>query len=154
MKYIWYLIKGLIQVSYGIIQTLAGLIVFIVYIDKPHSFYRGNIVTKWDTLSGLSLGLFLFMADDNKIELEQYVGGTKADLEEYSHKILVHEYGHSIQSLLLGPLMIFLGIISFVWGSKKYEHYRIENKLPYTYCFVEKWASYLGEKYSHEAAIW
>lgn len=60
MKYVWYIIKVIVQCTWGSVQSIAGLVIFFINIRKPHCFYRGNIVTKWNTLSGLSLGIFMF----------------------------------------------------------------------------------------------
>ena len=94
---------------------------------KTHYFYRGNIVTKWNTLSGMSLGILIFTADDNNDDLIPYAGGTKQELIAYASRITVHEYGHTIQSMLLGLFMLIPGIISVAWGSmKRYERLRNE----------------------------
>ena len=72
-----------------------------------------------------------------------------------SQPIRVHEYGHTIQSLVLGPFYIFVGIISVVWGSLPYfAKLRQEKNLPYTACFVEAWASKWGELVTKEKAVW
>ena len=61
---------------------------------------------------------------------------------------MVHEYGHTIQSLILGPLyLLVMGIPSTLWGflpnpAKK----RKEEKISYFSFFTEKWANNLGEK--------
>lgn len=155
MKYIWYFIKIIIQCTWGIIQTLIGLFVFLVNIKKPHSFYRGNIVTKWDTLSGLSMGLFIFTANENNSELLQFAGGTQQGLTDYANRITVHEYGHTIQSVILGPFMLVVGVVSIIWGStKRYKNLREKYGVPYTFCWVEHWASSLGEKCTGQPAVW
>ena len=61
--------------------------------------------TKWNAKGGLSLGLFIF---------------TPKDEVENAQLIRVHEYGHTIQSLVLGPFMLFVGIISVAWGDLPY----------------------------------
>ena len=72
-----------------------------------------------------------------------------------SEKIRVHEYGHCIQSIVLGPLFLILGIISLVWGRHPYfDKLRKERKLRYTSCFVESLASKWGELATGEEAIW
>lgn len=155
MKYIWFFIKVIIQCTWGSVQSIAGLIVFFINIKKPHCFYRGNIVTKWNTLSGLSLGLFMFTPNENISELRQYADGTQQGLVEYANRITVHEYGHTIQSLILGPFMLIPGITSLVWGRmKKYEDLRVKYGVPYTFCWAESWASKLGEKYTGNPAVW
>lgn len=102
--------------------------------------YRGCVDTRWNISSGLSLGLFIF---------------TPGEEDEDSQKIRVHEYGHCIQSIVLGPLYMLLGIISIVWARHPYfERIRREKNLPYTSCFVEAWASRWGEVFTGESAIW
>ncbi len=122
------------------ITTLLGGIFFLKLRNYPHSVYRGCIDTKWNSRSGLSLGLFIFTPND---EIED------------AEKIRVHEYGHSIQSLVLGPLFLPFGIISLLWGRMPYyAKLRAEKHLPYTACFVESWASKWGELATGEDAIW
>lgn len=74
---------------------------------------------------------------------------------ENAQLIRVHEYGHTIQSLVLGPFMLFVGIISVAWGDLPYfRRMRWEKHVPYTACFVEYWASKWGELVTKENAIW
>lgn len=128
------------QCTWGLPQTLLGLGFFIANRKKPHRMYRGCIDTQWNHHGGLSLGLFIFTPPDSRANAE---------------KIRVHEYGHAIQSLLLGPLMFFVGVISVAWGNLPYfEKLRKERHLRYTACFVEAWASKWGEIVTGESAIW
>jgi len=128
------------QCTWGLLTTLIGLGFFIANRKCPHRMYRGCIDTQWNHSGGLSLGLFIF---------------TPKDSQKNAHLIRVHEYGHCIQSLLLGPLMLFVGIISVVWGNHPYfAKMRREQGVPYTACFVEAWASSWGEKVTGEKAIW
>ena len=130
----------ILQCTWGILPTLVGLFFFIKLRDFPHKTYRGCIDTRWNTRSGLSLGLFIFTPND---EIED------------AKKIRVHEYGHCIQSVVLGPLFVVIGIISLVWGRNPYfAKQRKEKNLPYTGCFVESWASKWGELATNEEAIW
>ena len=130
----------ILQCTWGIIPTLVGAIFFLQMLRYPHKIYRGCIDTRWNMRSGLSLGLFIFTPNE---EIQD------------SEKIRVHEYGHCIQSIVLGPLFVIIGIISLVWGrAPYYEKLRKEKKLPYTSCFVESWASQWGEWATGEAAIW
>ncbi len=88
----------------------------------------------------VGLGLFIF---------------TPKDSRKNSQLIRVHEYGHCIQNLLLGPLMLFVGVISVTWANHPYFiKLRRGKGLPYTACFVEAWASSWGEKVTGEKAIW
>ena len=130
----------ILQCTWGILPTLVGLFFFLKLNNYPHKTYRGCIDTRWDTRSGLSLGLFIFTPNDEIKDAD---------------KIRVHEYGHCIQSIVLGPLFAVVGIISLVWGRHPYfVKLREEKKLPYTSCFVESWASKWGELATGEEAIW
>lgn len=130
----------ILQCTWGLIQTLLGAVIFIKLRKYQHKRYRGCIDTRWNLSSGLSLGLFIF---------------TPSEENEDSQKIRVHEYGHCIQSIALGPLYLVIGLISIVWARHPYfERIRRERNLSYTACFVEAWASRWGEAVTGESAIW
>ena len=129
-----------LQCTWGILQTLIGAAIFLKLRHQPHRFYRGCIDTQWDSRGGMSLGLFIF---------------TPKDEVRNSEKIRVHEYGHCVQSMILGPLYLLVGIISLTWARHSYfSRLRREKKIPYTACFVESWASKWGELATGEEAIW
>ena len=130
----------LLSCTWGALTTLVGLIAFLILRKKyPHKTYRGCIDTQWNTRSGLSLGLFIFTP--------------REDIPD-SQNIRVHEYGHCIQSIVLGPLFLIPGLMSLAWG-RRYGKLRKENpQLRYTSHFVESWASKWGEMITHEDAIW
>ena len=142
LKYILYIIW---QSTWGILQTLFGFINFIFNLKSRHYFYHGAIVTEWNKKSSVSLGLFVFVTKE-----PYFYDKLKDDYfkEELSKRLLVHEYGHTIQSLILGPFyLIFMGIPSTLWGflscfSKK----RKEKNISYFSFFTERWANHLGEK--------
>lgn len=130
----------LLQCTWGIAQTLLGAIVFLKFIRYPHRIYRGCIDTRWDSRGGMSLGLFIFTPDEETDRAE---------------KVRVHEYGHCIQSIVLGPLYLIVGLISVSWANLPcFVKLRREKKIPYTACFVESWASKWGEWVTGEKAIW
>ena len=86
------------QWTWGFPQNLLGLVIFLLHWSKPHSKYHGCIVTHWGGTGSMGLGMFLFLGDTN------------------DPRILVHEFGHSIQSVLLGPLFLpVMGLPSFLW---------------------------------------
>ncbi len=142
----------LIQCTWGILQTALGFIIFLLNFKSPHFSYKGAIVIKWKSKSSLSLGMFIFITDSpyfaEKLQDE-------LSLNELYNRLLVHEYGHTIQSLILGPLyLILMGIPSTLWGflpnlAKK----RKEQKISYFSFFTEKWANKLGEKATGEASM-
>ena len=124
----------LLQCTWGLPQTLLGLVLFLRHIKAPHAFYRGCIRTEWPH-GGVSLGLFIFTAD-----------AAHAPSAERRAALAAHEYGHTLQSLLLGPLYLFtVGSISFTWANApRFRRMRAERGLPYSHCFVERWADRLG----------
>ena len=125
----------LLQCTWGLPQTLLGLVLFLRHIKAPHAFYRGCIRTELPHGGGVSLGLFIFTAD-----------AAHAPSAERRAALAAHEYGHTLQSLLLGPLYLFtVGIISFTWANApRFRRMRAERGLPYSHCFVERWADRLG----------
>lgn len=130
----------LLQCTWGLLQTLIGFGFFLALRKRPHRMYRGCIDMQWNHTGGLSLGLFIFTPPDTQ---------SNADL------IRVHEYGHAIQSLVLGPFMLAVGIVSVIWGNLPYfARLRKTKHLPYTACFVEAWASKWGEWVTGDKAIW
>ena len=64
--------------------------------------------------------------------------------------LLAHEYGHTIQSCILGPLyLLSIGIPSFIWANnKRFIRNRQKGMYLYTSFYTERWANYLGSKYT------
>ena len=121
---------------------------FFLYIHKESTlFFRGCIVTKWNSYSGLSLGLFVFIPDENCEELLKFANNSKEELAARCSMILVHEYGHSWQSFILGPFFLVPGICSLCWGRmKRYKQLREKYGVPYSFFWAEHWANSWGEK--------
>lgn len=142
----------ILQSTWGILQTLLGFVVFIFNIKSKHYFYNGAIVTVWNSKSSVSLGMFIFITKE-PFFYEKFKEEYSA--EELSKRLLVHEYGHTIQSLILGPLyLIIMGIPSTIWGflpslNKK----RKIKQISYFSFFTEKWANSLGEKFTHQKSM-
>lgn len=148
MKDILYI---LVQCTWGLPQTLLGVIVFLINIKSKHYFYHGAIITERNVPSSVSLGLFVFTTTnpmkDKRIE-------NKIPDEEISKRLLVHEYGHTIQSLIFGPLyLIIMGIPSTLWGFLPYFQNKRNNGVSYFSFFTEKFANYLGEKVTKEKSM-
>jgi len=126
------------------LQTIVGFFVFLRYIKCKHFIYHGAVFTEWKNPdASMSLGLFVFVSE------------TLSDKEDgYREQVIVHEYGHTIQSLILGPLyLIIIGIPSSFWAmTPMMINYRKKNHISYFSFFCERWANYLGEKVTGESS--
>ena len=130
----------LLQCTWGLAQTLLGAFICLRYRKCQRRFYRGCVETQCNSRGGMSLGLFIFTPNEDRPE---------------TAKVRIHEYGHCIQSIVLGPLYLVLGLISACWANLPcFRKLRREKKIPYTACFVESWASKWGELATGEEAIW
>ena len=136
------------QWTWGIIQTFTGFVVFLLFRKCPHYFFHGALVTEWNRWSSVSLGWFIFVADEKRHGWEDQFR------REEVRKVVVHEYGHTIQSLILGPLyFVVVGLPSGVWcNSKRCEHKRCNEHISYYSFPTERSANHLGEKVSKEKA--
>ena len=142
----------LCQCTLGILQTLLGLCVFLFHIKDRHFFYHGAVVTEWKDRSSVSLGMFVFVTAEPFFYDKLKDDYTK---EQLSERLLVHEYGHTIQSILLGPLyLIIIGIPSTLWGFLPLcAKMRKERQLSYFSFFTESWANSLGENVTHRKSM-
>ncbi len=134
IKYFPYII---FQCSWGIIQTLVGLIMCLISYGEKHMFYKGSIATFWKRPYGISLGLFIFIPPQARFYND-----------EIRERLVVHEYGHTIQSLILGPLyFLIVGLPSVIWGMVK------KPEQSYFSFYTEKWANHLGEKFTGKKSM-
>ncbi|MDD7457766.1 MAG: hypothetical protein PUK83_05000 [Clostridia bacterium] len=145
-----------LQCTWGFLQSLMGFLYMLRYAKCRHEWYHGSYVTYFDAWGGgISLGMFVFVAENNeKIREIHRKKGNVFD-EKRQKAILVHEYGHTIQSLILGPLYLFIiGIPSMTWASfKPLVEYRKRTGVKYTSFYPERWANRLGEWVTKEVAI-
>ena len=126
---------NLIQLTWGLPQNILGFFLTRKYRNEKHeNFFNSHIYYHHENWGGISLGMFIVINGDRN---EEWINGTK-----------VHEFGHTIQSMILGPLYIFIiGIPSMIWcNAKKYNKQRAEKGVSYFDFYPEKWANYLGEK--------
>lgn len=123
------------------IQSTAGFVTFLLNIREKHSFYHGAVVTEWKLKSSVSLGMFIFV--------------TKYPGEDFKRMITVHEYGHTIQSLILGPLyLLVIGAPSALWaGIPAFSRMRRRRQMSYYRFYPERWANHLGEKVTKEKSM-
>lgn len=118
----------LLQFTWGILQNLAGLVMFLVckMLGCKSKKYKNAVATKWNNKYGsVSLGMFLFVTDDD------------------DETLLAHEYGHSLQSIFLGPLFFFvIGIPSICWAAFGDKYRKKHNKTYYEF-YTESWSNEL-----------
>ena len=124
------------QWTWGLTVNLVGFLVFLALYKKcRHERFNNAYITyvPWNA-GGLSLGLFIFMKEGAK--------------EPWTYNTRIHEYGHTIQCLLLGPLYwLVVALPSAIWCNC-FENYRKENNVSYYALYCESWANNWGEKWS------
>jgi len=129
-----------------------GAVLLLVHIRDKHFWYHGAVVTQWKNKSSVSLGMCVFVTEEpyfyEKLKAEY-------NIEELSRRLLVHEYGHTIQSLILGPLYLpVMGIPSTLWGFlPACNAKRKKEQISYFRFFTERWANALGEKVTGEKSM-
>ena len=118
----------LCQCTWGLLQTVVGAVLCLTCRGCQRTFHRGAVVTQWRREEGLSLGLFIFVPQD---------GG---------ERLLSHEYGHTLQSLLLGPLyLLVIGLPSVIWaGLPALARRRARRNISYYAFYTERWADRWG----------
>ena len=126
------------QYTWGILQNIAGGAVYLFFRIKgcPHFKYQGSVVTIWPIRTGsMSLGRFLFL---------------DPTWETKDHFLLAHEYGHTVQSLILGPLFLpVIALPSILWAGLPYfARLRKEKHKSYYDAYQEKWANVLGARFA------
>ena len=128
----------LCQFTWGLPQNLVGAAFYLYYRAKgcPHFPYQGALAVVWTRRSGsMSMGRFLFLHPD----------WTPAD-----RHLLRHEYGHTIQSLLLGPLYLpAVGLPSVLWaGLPCFRRLRVKTRRSYYSVYPESWADRCGARFA------
>ena len=143
----------LLQCTWGLPQTLVGFIYFIANCRRKHYIYHGSVVTEWNSKSSLSLGLFVFISDDPFCYYPSYT--EQYTKEEFSRMLLVHEYGHTIQSLMFGPAyLLMVGFPSIAWSFLPvFVKKREREHISYFSSYPEHWANELGEKVTGDTTI-
>ena len=124
------------QATWGLPQTALGFAVSRAPSVRVRGTYRSEIVASWQRPQAMSLGLFIFMPD---AELKRIEGGGDPFL-------LNHEYGHAVQSAILGPLYLpLVGIPSAIWSNlPALRRWRANTGYEYYDFLIEKSASHLG----------
>ena len=123
-----------LQCSWGLLQTLAGAAVFLVLAGHEHFIYRGAVGTLWRRGESLSLGMFIFVSEQTSPETRR--------------ELCAHEYGHTVQSLILGVFYLpVIALPSAVWCMMPYFVKRRSRKgISYYSFYPEKWANRIARK--------
>lgn len=127
----------ILQWTWGIIQNVVGLCVFRANIRRRHFRYNGAVVTvRRSRYGSMGLGMFIFIS-------ESAMNGERREFT------LTHEYGHTVQSIILGPLfLLIIGLPSLLWaGLPVFRKYRERRSLSYYWLYTERWANFLGERF-------
>lgn len=126
----------IIQLTWGILQNALGFLLWLLLtiIDpkRKRGMYNGAIVSYWKKPFSMGLGMFIFYGHENAPDAKE---------------VFVHEYGHTVQSVLLGPLFVFvIGIPSLVWAfTPRFQKWRDEGRYTYMDFYPESWANKWGE---------
>lgn len=129
----------LLQWTWGFVQNIVGLAVFLANLKGRHYLYHGAVVTVWRySKANAALGMFIFVNEPLS---------ERSRLAAYE-STRIHEYGHTVQSVILGPLyLIVIGLPSMLWCMLPVcRGYRKRNGVSYYVFYPERWANYLGEK--------
>lgn len=135
------LIYFLWQITWGGLQSMIGMVLYLTSGPKSrHYLYHGVIVTEWEKDASVSLGAFVFVSTSFS-----YIkpGQTK---EEMIRRVVVHEYGHTVQSMVLGPFyLLLIGIPSALWANLEcFEKKRRAKNRSYYDFFTEQSANKFG----------
>lgn len=125
----------LIQFTWGLPVNLVGLILFLCCRGRFRSErFCNSVATCLPKLGGgFSIGVFLFIG-----------ASSTADCPG----LCAHEYGHTIQCLLLGPLYwLVVALPSAVW-CHAFSGYRRKRGTPYDALYCERWATAWGRAWS------
>ncbi len=129
----------LVQWTWGFSVNIVGAIAFLICTKIKgyrwqHFGYAKIVYLPWNA-GGLSMGTYIFMKDHHKDK-------------KWTHDTRIHEYGHTWQCLLLGPLYyIVVALPSVIWCNC-FASYRKKNNVPYGKLYCEAWANAWGQKFS------
>lgn len=127
MKEVYRFIFTALVVAWQLPQLLLGLLIALFVLPKTVSAttYRSARVAFVEIpFLNVSLGTFIFIYFGSETEPR-----------------LRHEYGHTLQSLILGPLyLLVIGLPSVLWNL----YCRVKTTQDYYWFYTERWANALG----------
>ena len=124
-----------LQFTWGLPVNLIGFLIFLCCRGRFHQerFCNSIVTCLPGDRGGLSLGVFIFISTP---------GGCA------NRALCSHEYGHTIQCLLLGPLYwILIAIPSAIWYHF-FANYRKKRHVAYDTLYCERWATSWGARWS------
>lgn len=122
------MIKKILHFLWGLPQNIIGGILYLIFRCKnPHKKFNNAYVCEMPNRWGsVSLGMFILVSN---IENETTIK---------------HEYGHTRQSMLLGPLyLLVVGLPSIIWAGCFSKYRQKHNKSYYSF-YCEAWADKWG----------
>ena len=135
----------LLQWTWGILQNLSGGLRFLFSLFRPHALYRGAVVTPWKKQSSAAVGMFIFLHVGDPDILAGKKPFRPEELPPWEKRVLVHEYGHTLQSAWLGPFFLpFIALPSTLWAGLG-GPIRRKRHISYYRFYPEKWANHAGK---------
>lgn len=129
--------KKIIFTIWEVLQKFVALIVIIISGSRKIGHYQDAALYHWKWQGGMSLSNTIFLPFEQTSGIWQ---------EDY----IKHEYGHTIQSKILGPLYLFvIGLPSLLWAWLG-DNYRKKHNKSYYDFYTESWANKLGGAYQDE----
>ena len=132
-----------LQLTWGIIQNIGGgamwLFLFLKNPKRKRWRYRGAFVISWDIAASAGVGMFIFFGHEGSPDAQ---------------RVMVHEFGHTVQSIILGPLFLPVIVLpSALWAYiPKFEKKRKQGLCSYYDFYPERWANRCGEKVTGKRA--
>lgn len=118
LKYIWQLPQNIIALIY------LGYLIAENQISAVEEYKGAKVYTKYSS-GCVTLGNYIFVSP------------------RATESTVKHEWGHTRQSLILGPLyLIIIGIPSILWAMT---HRTIAPDKPYSWLYTESWADKLSD---------
>jgi len=140
---LFYLLHWTWALSQNIVGGIGCLLMALSGKHRRENFH-GAVITYVNTkkrFGGVSLGMFIFMAADKN--------------EGWIHDTRIHEFGHCVQSILLGPLYwIVVALPSILWCNlPTVVRWRKEKDVSYYALYCEGWANVWGAAWTKENFI-
>ena len=136
-KALFYLLQWTWALSQNIVGGIGCLLLAMSGRHRREN-YHGAVVTYVDTdnanFGGISLGMFIFFNANAG--------------EQWQHDTRIHEFGHCVQSIVLGPLYwLVVALPSIIWCNAPpfaKLHNKKETKYLYYKLYCETWANVWG----------